>query len=88
MWAGWLNAVENVYKEKNGNLCQDMLPKIKCPTLIIHGEKDPLVSSFHPEYLHKHIAGSALRIWPGGRHNIHLRYPEEFNDMVSQFLKE
>ncbi|KAG8133269.1 hypothetical protein E2320_011073, partial [Naja naja] len=41
-----------------GDICQQLLPHIKCPTLIIHGEKDPLVPRFHAEYIHKHIGGS------------------------------
>lgn len=41
-----------------GSICQQLLPRIKCPTLIIHGEKDPLVPRFHAEYIHEHIKGS------------------------------
>jgi valacyclovir hydrolase len=88
MWAGWIAAIERFSKQKGGNICQECLPKIKCPTLIIHGEKDPMVPSFHPEYLHKHIAWSTLHLMPEGRHNLHLRYADEFNLVVSKFLKE
>lgn len=38
----------------------ELLPQISCPSLIIHGEKDPMVPSFHPQYLLKHIQGSRL----------------------------
>lgn len=41
-----------------GNICMDLLPLISCPTFIIHGEKDPMVPGFHPQYLLKHIRES------------------------------
>uniref|UniRef100_A0A3P9H030 Biphenyl hydrolase like n=1 Tax=Oryzias latipes TaxID=8090 RepID=A0A3P9H030_ORYLA len=41
-----------------GSICREQLPLISCPTLIVHGEKDPMVPSFHPQYLLKHIKGS------------------------------
>ncbi|EDO49935.1 predicted protein, partial [Nematostella vectensis] len=88
MWSGWLDAFTRIYNKKGGNLCKDYLPMIWCPTLIVHGVKDPLVPMFHPEYLHKHIPGSTLHLMPDGRHNLHLRYEHEFNNLVTDFLKK
>ena len=87
MWNGFLDAIEKIFKEKGGNVCQDFLPKVKCPTLIIHGQKDLMVTQFLAEYIHEHIAGSVLHLMPEGRHNLHLRYADEFNEMVTEFLK-
>lgn len=42
----------------SGNICRHLLPLIQCPTLIVHGEKDPLVPRFHADFLHKHVKGS------------------------------
>lgn len=36
----------------------DLLPSVCCPTLIVHGELDPMVPIIHPQYLHQHIQGS------------------------------
>ncbi|KAF3815271.1 hypothetical protein GH733_016653 [Mirounga leonina] len=41
-----------------GNICGHLLPLIQCPTLIVHGEKDPLVPRFHADFIHKHVRGS------------------------------
>ena len=41
-----------------GNICDDKLGDIKCPTLIVHGQKDALVPQFHADHLHKNIKGS------------------------------
>jgi valacyclovir hydrolase len=40
------------------NICRQLLPKIQCPSLIIHGDKDAMVSAEHPDMLHRKISGS------------------------------
>nr|XP_034982269.1 valacyclovir hydrolase isoform X1 [Zootoca vivipara] len=84
--AAWVDGISQFAQKPNGSICESLLPHINCPTLIIHGEKDPLVPRFHPEYLHKHIKGSQLHLMPEGKHNLHLRFAEEFNRVVEKFL--
>ena len=88
LWSNWMDAVIKVYKDNNGNVCKEEVSKISCPTLIVHGAKDPLVPSFHPTYLRDHVTGSKLVVMEEGRHNLHLRYHQEFNKTVEDFLKE
>ncbi|KAL0102938.1 hypothetical protein PUN28_018323 [Cardiocondyla obscurior] len=85
-WSDWVDGVVRLYEKQNGNLCKESLSKIKCPTLIIHGAKDAMVLPEHPTYLKQHIANSKLHIFEKGAHNLHLRYPEEFNNLVMDFL--
>ncbi|XP_050461955.1 valacyclovir hydrolase [Cataglyphis hispanica] len=85
-WSGWVDAVQRLYEKQNGNLCKQVLSKIKCPTLIIHGGKDPIVLPEHPEYLKQNIVNSNLHIFEKGGHNLHLKYFEEFNKLVTEFL--
>ncbi|XP_073487070.1 valacyclovir hydrolase-like [Aquarana catesbeiana] len=85
-FSAWVEAISQFPNVSNGNICQHLLPLIDCPTLIIHGVKDPMVPSFHPDYLHQHIKNSRLHLMPKGKHNLHLRYAEEFNSLVEQFL--
>ncbi|XP_070798640.1 valacyclovir hydrolase [Pituophis catenifer annectens] len=84
--SAWVDGISQFVQKSDGDICQHLLPHIKCPTLIIHGEKDPLVPRFHAEYIHKHIQGSRLHFMPEGKHNLHLRFAEEFNKMVEEFL--
>lgn len=74
--------------EAGGDLYREELAKLRCPTLILHGARDPLVPGFHPQFLHRGIAGSRLHILPAGKHNIHQRYAEDFNALVHAFLTE
>ena len=57
-WSAWVNAMSDLYQKKNGDICKECIPRIRCPTLIIHGSKDVMVDSEHPEYLIKNIPGS------------------------------
>ncbi|XP_029446408.1 valacyclovir hydrolase [Rhinatrema bivittatum] len=85
-WDAWVNGIGQFARNTDGNICRHLLPTIVCPTLIVHGQKDAMVPSFHPEFLHRHIKGSRLHLMPEGKHNLHLRFPEEFNRLVEDFL--
>lgn len=61
---------------------------IKCPTLILHGDKDPLIDKNHPYTAEKEIADSRLVRFANGSHNIHQVYVQEFNRTVTDFLLE
>ncbi|KAM8874047.1 valacyclovir hydrolase isoform 2-T2 [Spinachia spinachia] len=59
-WEAWGDGIAQFAKRPEGSICLELLPLIRCPTLVIHGEKDPMVPSFHPQHLLKHIQGSRL----------------------------
>ncbi|XP_050349270.1 valacyclovir hydrolase-like [Nymphalis io] len=85
-WSSWVDAMERIYHANKGNICSDVLKNIKCPTFILYGEKDPLVDCVHVSHLHTHINGSRIHLYPEGKHHIHLRYAEDFNKRVQEFL--
>jgi valacyclovir hydrolase len=85
MWSAYVDGLETIYTN-GGEIYRSRLSCIKCPTLILHGEKDPLVPAFHPEILRDEIEHSELVTIPDGKHNIHARYAPEFNRIVSGFL--
>lgn len=87
-WEAWVDGITHFVHRPEGSICMELLPLISCPTLIVHGEKDPMVPSFHPQCLLKHIKGSRLHSMPEGKHNLHLRYADEFNKLVEDFLEE
>lgn len=61
---------------------------IKCPVLVLHGDKDPLIDKAHPTTLEREIADSRLMRFANGSHNIHQVYVQEFNRAVTDFLEE
>lgn len=87
-WEAWVDGIAQFSHRPEGSICIELLPQISCPTLIMHGERDPMVPSFHPQFLLQHIKGSRLHIMPEGKHNLHLRFDAEFNRLVEDFLEE
>ncbi|XP_037626368.1 valacyclovir hydrolase isoform X2 [Sebastes umbrosus] len=87
-WGAWVDGIAQFAKRPEGSICLELLPLISCPTLILHGEKDPMVPSFHPQFLLKHIKGSRLHLMPGGKHMFHVTHADEFNKLVEDFLED
>ncbi|KAJ1068365.1 hypothetical protein K5549_004063 [Capra hircus] len=58
----WVDGIEQFKHLPDGSICLDLLPLVQCPTLIVHGEKDPLVPRFHADFLHRHVRGSRI-LW-------------------------
>jgi valacyclovir hydrolase len=87
MWSSFCDAMKMIY-DAGGDFCQKEAKSLKCPTLILHGEKDPIVPSHHPQWFHENIPGSRLYTFPGGKHNIHQKFADEFNKVVLDFLAE
>ncbi|KAG5849856.1 hypothetical protein ANANG_G00076140 [Anguilla anguilla] len=86
IWGAWVDGISQFAQRPDGNICRELLPHISCPTLIVHGEKDPVVPACHPQYLLEHIRNSRLHLMPEGKHNLHLRFATEFNQLVEEFL--
>lgn len=85
LWDRYVAGLEALYSA-GGEIYRSQLNRVKCPTLILHGEKDPLVPSFHPRTIHQGIQGSMLHVFPEGKHNIHTKYAAEFNRWTASFL--
>lgn len=86
LWSNYCDFYQDLLQKHQGEVCRSELPHIRCPTLIVHGGKDPLVPSHHAHYLLQHIANAKLYVIPDGKHNLHLKYADEFNKIVTEFL--
>lgn len=87
LWDRYVSGQEALFNA-GGDLYQALLPKVRAPALVLHGAKDPLTPGLHAEAIHRGIAGSRLHIFSEGKHNIHIRYADEFNALVHAFLTE
>ncbi len=85
LWSRWCDAQQRLLKA-GGDLCRERLVEVTCPTLLLHGGKDPLVPLFHAQFLQAGIAGARLHVFPDGRHGIHLHEADAFNDLLVGFL--
>jgi pimeloyl-ACP methyl ester carboxylesterase len=64
------------------------LKNIKNKTLIIWGDQDKAYNFNQVETLKENIINSGLRVIGGCSHNVHLEKLDEFNTVVSEFLKK
>ncbi|XP_076132691.1 valacyclovir hydrolase [Alosa pseudoharengus] len=87
-WGAWVDGISQFTHNPRGSICMELLPQISCPTLVVHGQKDPMVPSFHPQFLSEHIPNVRLHVMAEGKHNLHLRFAAEFNRLVEDFLQE
>ena len=85
-WSSVIASVKQVASKNDGDICKGELCNIKCPTLILHGARDPMVPCLHSEYLHIHIASSKLVVMDEGKHNLHIKHSDYFNRTVEEFL--
>ncbi len=62
------------------------LPNIKCPTLILVGEKDTVTPVAASQMMQKNIPGSEMFIIPGAGHVSNMENPLEFNKHLTEFI--
>jgi len=62
------------------------LSTIASPTLIIHGQQDKLVPVAHAHVAAKNIPNAQLHIFDHCGHWASIEHPEEFNQLVLEFL--
>jgi valacyclovir hydrolase len=88
-WSSMLSALADVYEgPAHGDLYCELLPQIRCKTLVVAGAKDRMVPDFHSEYLNERIMHSKLHVFPNGRHDVHIQEATAFHDLLRTFLTE
>mmetsp|Transcript_62747 Transcript_62747/g.136404 ORF Transcript_62747/g.136404 Transcript_62747/m.136404 type:complete len:121 (-) Transcript_62747:14-376(-) len=87
MWEAWIDHFVQLHSQGGVILSDEVLASVRCPTLILHGDKDSMVPIRHPKKLAAKISGAVLHHFPEGKHNLHLRYADEFNARVAKFLE-
>jgi 3-oxoadipate enol-lactonase len=60
--------------------------EIKAPTLLMHGDEDPIIPPQGTNYLPEHIAGAELIMFPGAHHAFNVEFADRCNQAVVDFL--
>jgi pimeloyl-ACP methyl ester carboxylesterase len=66
----------------------DRLSQLRLPTLVIHGDVDPLIPTPNGLYLAAHIPNARLRLYGGVGHVAIVERADEYNRDVLAFLAE
>jgi valacyclovir hydrolase len=67
-------------------ITDEELATITCPTLVMHGSRDRIVSVDYAHTLHAHIPHSQLLLFNAG-HSAHLKYKKEYTEAVMRFFE-
>ena len=73
--------------ENSGGPIADRLGELKVPTLIIVGEDDHPDNARQSQVAHEKIPGSVLVTMKHAGHLAYVEHPQEFADLVMNFLK-
>lgn len=66
--------------------CRDDLGRIRAPTLVLHGDEDPLISPQTATWMAQHIPGAELRLLSGSRHGLTVQHRERTADLTRAFV--
>lgn len=86
-WSRFTDILWRIYEERNGNYCHNEIHKITAQTLIILGEKDVMIDLSHAKFFKDSIKDCKVVIFPKGGHKMHLKFVDEFDRLVSDFLE-
>lgn len=64
-----------------------LLPHIKCPALIIHGEDDQLIPIHEAIIMKHHIPNSSLMVIAKAGHLPNMEQPEKYNQAILGFIQ-
>ena len=89
LWSGWIRGATRLVDERDGDICRDDVAMIECPTLVMHGCRDPLNAVHHVEFIKANVRGPvAYHEFDEGRHEMHLDCADAFNRKVVEFFKK
>ncbi|XP_054289344.1 valacyclovir hydrolase-like [Macrosteles quadrilineatus] len=88
LWTNYCQYFEDTLSQRDGEVCRKYLSQVKCPTLVLHGELDPVVPLHHGEYVARHIQSAEYRVIKKGRHNFHYKFSDKINSMIDDFLSK
>ncbi len=69
------------------NITYTELGKIKCPVLIMAGDRD-MIKPEHTLKIFQSIPGASLCIFPDSHHGVCIQHPDLFNQIVYDFFKK
>lgn len=63
------------------------LANIKVPTLLVWGKQDPVVPIAHANFAMQHLPNAELHVFDQCGHLPQMEYPEQFNKLITDFIK-
>jgi pimeloyl-ACP methyl ester carboxylesterase len=76
--------IANFHSQRN--VLIDRLAELSMPTMVIWGDRDPVVPYHHAHDAAKLIKDCTVKIFSGSGHSVYREKHEEFNEALSRFL--
>lgn len=87
LWRKYVDFVVRTLELPDQFDIRDQLKQIKCPTLVLHGANDPIISyEAHVKPIEMQIYDSQIGQFQGLAHNIHQADPVGFNQVMARFV--
>ncbi|XP_054157035.1 valacyclovir hydrolase-like [Oppia nitens] len=86
MWDRQIRFMEHMRTYLPNDPNEEKYKSIKCPVLVIQGDKDHITSAEHSEYIMKRVSTAELHRFANGSHDLHQRYSATFKKVVEDFL--
>ncbi|CAG5097380.1 Oidioi.mRNA.OKI2018_I69.XSR.g15052.t1.cds [Oikopleura dioica] len=92
MWANWIDCFLTYIDERNGDVCRTELQNVDSPSLVIHGEKDFWITQEMADEIVNGLKSNNVPVqykaFPGGKHNLHMKYASDFAQICTNFIDE
>jgi pimeloyl-ACP methyl ester carboxylesterase len=88
-WPGILDKMIAGYTavlDAGGEIIAGRLGEIRCPVLVMHGEKDDVVPVRHAQILKDGVAHAEVHVFPGAGHALHRERESEVRSLILDFL--
>lgn len=83
-----INSILDEDMKGSGQLDDELLGKVKAPTLIVWGSKDPIMSPQIGLMMNVKIKSSVFQLIDGAEHNPHHSNPKDFAAAILRFIAE
>lgn len=77
-----------VLREMDFGATAHRLHEVQHPALIVWGARDPWTPLDHGQRLHRALRHSRLHVFPTGGHVVHEEFPDAFNRLVLNWVRE
>jgi pimeloyl-ACP methyl ester carboxylesterase len=78
---------QNFLAEDPGRELRPLLPTLRVPTLVLHGEEDGVSPLEHGRYLADHIPGAQFYVLKGRGHGLFITAAAELARVVHSFIR-
>lgn len=71
---------------RGGNINRHRLGDVRCPVLLVHGDKDEVIGTYHADAVKAGIPSAELIVLPGRGHQVLQEAPEETTELLLRFF--